>query len=917
MHGVHRALLKFGSALILSALVSCGGGGGGSNPDEVRQPAGGNQPGANTFSVTLDKSSIDFSFQEGASPGPVLVTATALGDIPSPLYVGAVVEGLGLSRYIQTSFTMTGAEFRISPDSLPPGKYSGRVMFYACSDAQCNSPIGGTPIAVPFAVEIIPALKVPSQLTLRAVSGRAGQGYLPVQLPGSATSFTARVISGTSWLSVGQPNGTTLPVMARSLRSGYYYGTIEITSNQQSVSTQVVYEVSPPVGGDRDVMASPSSLTFAAIENTASQAQRISVSLPTWGGNRQDVQYSVKYNGSKQDWLVVRPTDSGLTVTASAAHLIQGYYTAEVLITHPESQLSAPVVVPVALSVGPGLVRPADQSIKVTTTAGASTLLGSAAVNLVEGEPFEWTASSNVPWLKVVRARGQTGSSVDFTVDKALLGAMGNYTDSRGTVTVTPVLAHVTPVAFNVSLRKELAELHYAGPYLLVSNKPQTVRLRGRGFNDVASISTYLDAGATNPTSVTKVNDGQLSLQLPALTAGSYSLTLMNALGLPTGNVALRVVNPTTFTYAAIPTNGNPYWLVYDAWRQAAFVANKETEAVVQYKFSADRWVRSQVSVPGISNLGMGPDGDNLVVTGSQGRLRLLSPDTLETQFQMENPEPFSESFTYLRFGIPATNDGRSWLTIGSGWNRLGYFDHRTRTIETPAWNMSTSYYGGPWMAMSRNGERMVVVQSASISPQPPLLFMDATDALLKLTGTDLTFSYDLQLSDDGNRLVLDGYEVRDANFGVVGRLAINDPQYSGSGNTVVSPDGKRVYMLSYPVNAYYEQNPTNKPKVFVFDSSAMPSIGVNLPLIGQFELNDYPTCHVSAYECNTRARMTISPDGQTLFMAGDANFVVAPIPSGATSSRAAKAMAVPTGGSAVPAAPIFRRWSPVPAKPR
>lgn len=904
-----QARFALGS-LLLCTLLACGGGGGGSS--DGSQGATPSNVDANGFSVTLDKSSISFTYQEDAPyASPEVINATPHGPLPKQLYVLATVEGQGISSYIPATFTTSGAQFRISPQSLPAGRYQGRVLLYACSDAQCANPIGGTPIPVAYVVNVLKGLKAAPRINLNAISGQTAAGNVAVQLPDGASTFTARVTQGADWLTAGTPDGATLPISAGSLRSGTYYGSIELTSNGQIITVLVVYDVLPPSGGDHDLLTSPSSLTFGAVENTQTPPQALAIALPTWGGERKDLQYSVQYNGLMKDWLTVTATDTGLSVTASATQLSRGTYTAAVLVSHPSSQAS--LSIPVAFTVGASMIKPADLSLAASQNTTASSLQGAVAINLLDGTPITWSATSGAAWLKLTRTSGQTGTSIQYAVDIGQLAQVPNYSDIKTTVTVTPSLSHVTPVSFDVTLHKQLAEAQFVGPYLIMAGKPQTVRLRGRGFDGIpASLSAYVDADGLQPTSIKRTNDTQIVLQLPALTAGSYKLSVKNDLNLPADTVNLRVVAPTAFTYGAYPTSGHPYWMVYDAWRKSAFFLNKEAERVQRYQFDGQTWTGTSVSMAAVSNLGMSPDGDSLITITSKGKVSLLSPNTLDTLFQLDAPYGSGETFTYFRLGIPSTNDGRSWMTLGSGWNNLAYFDHRSKTIQILNPAISTSFYSGPWMISSRDGERMIVVQSAAISPQPPMLYMDATDGVLHENPTNLTFAFGLSLSDTGDRLALDGYEVRDAAFGVIGRLATPESNYSPMGS-LVSPDGNRTYVLAYPYESTYQADPVKKPRIYVFDSSVAPVNSLYLPVLGYFDLQHYPSCHVSISDDGCSVRMAPAPDGNTLFIVGNQNFIVAPIPAltpvatAASSSNRMTAQSLATK----PAEPVSRpqRW--------
>src|SRR5688572_24620977 len=74
-------------ALCLSLLMSCGGGGGGGDDDDN---------GGGNFRVTLDRSSVSWTFYAGADvPAAQNITGTATGTFNGQLFVAAIVENNG------------------------------------------------------------------------------------------------------------------------------------------------------------------------------------------------------------------------------------------------------------------------------------------------------------------------------------------------------------------------------------------------------------------------------------------------------------------------------------------------------------------------------------------------------------------------------------------------------------------------------------------------------------------------------------------------------------------------------------------------------------------------------------------------------------------------------------------------------
>lgn len=874
---------------LLSVLLACGGGGGGD--------AGGPPPSSG-FRVSLDRSSVSFDFEEGQTVTPAVVIASSSGTPSGDLYIGAVAEGEGIDPYIDAVIEGTQARFSLRPRaSLAPGNYSGRVLLKACEDAACTRTIGGTPLPVSYTVKVRKGLTVtPSELNIVAVSGNEASAVLKVNHPdGPGGSFSDTVRSDGAWLRTGVHGIGELPVTLKSLRSGTYFGNIEIRASGRLVNVPVRYTVTPPPGGDRDLQVSPQSLSLATTENASSTAQTLNVTLPSWGDTTLGIytayqQANGEYVQSSGGWLSVQRTANGASVVASATALSQGSYNAQILF-NPAAP-GTPIVVPVSLTVGAGLVKPADQQLSVTAETSSSALQGQVAIALAAGNTVAWSASSDATWLKLLNASGQTGQALRYQVDSSALDSMTNFAESEATVTVRAPQTQISPVSFKVSLRKAIPEVHYVGPYLLVQNQAAEVHVRGRGFDQVQNLAARLQLSGLAASQISRLSDTQLLLSVNPTNTGKHVIGIGNALGLGSGSTELRVIAARSYPAAALATAGKKRTILFDAERQTVYAVNVEGETLDRMRFDAQAgWSLDSVSIPAILDAGIGPDGQQLLVSSKSGSLRLLNAANLQTEFSLQSSESLLESLTYLSNGIPTGNDGRAWLAVGQSWAELQYFDHRSRSLKPRPQQaeLSTSFYGGPWMVMARNGERMLVVQSASISSDPPMLYLDSSEGLLKTNPAALTFSYDMQLSADGNRVLFDFSTVRDRNFGLIGQLpSLPSTHVVQAG--LISPDGKRAYVLAYADSdmGNFDQAPTQLPRVFVYDSSQASSGSIALSEVGQFDLSAYPGCRRTDGSC-PRPRATISPDGQTLFVVGNEKLVVAPIPSALRSSTGAR----------------------------
>jgi len=429
-------------------------------------------------------------------------------------------------------------------------------------------------------------------------------------------------------------------------------------------------------------------------------------------------------------------------------------------------------------------------------------------------------------------------------------------------------------------VRRELAELSFAGPGNVVSGQGTTIYVRGRGFDRLGDPAARLTIGGVTPTSVSRVSATSLRVTLPAMSAGDKSIAIGNALGVATDTATLHVLDAQTYLAKGLSTGGLPRAVLHDPLHRQLFVLNTTLGSIQRFRESAGVWTSDVLALAALDNIGLSPDGSVLVATAASGSLYLIDPVTFTVRETFKAPGSFTAT-PATGHGLAITNDGKVWLSVGSSWDEMVTFDLKSRvfTIVRPA-SVSTDFYYGPWYEVSRNGERLAVVQSASISPQPPLLYMDSSTGAWKTNPAGLTFFYwSLNgLDETGSRFAVSG-QLYDTNFASVGRAVIPDADWSLSA-AVLSPDGKRYYVYSLPPDWKNAATPV-MPRVYVFDASVAAGTVANLPLLGKFDLQEYPTCHVDSYtsECY-RPQMNVSADGNTLFIAGSVKVLVVPVPT-------------------------------------
>jgi hypothetical protein len=886
-------------AVVANVLTSCGGGGGGSDAN------GGGGGGSGNVTFTANRTSLLFEYMEGTPLPPALeVVVTASGEFSGTLYLGAVVTGTGLSPTIPLTInSTTQGTFHVSAaGALPVGEYSGSLRLMACSDQACARQVGNSPLTLSYVTRVHPRLHVSSnQVALASQSNAGTMQDVAITLPWQATDFTTDVMSGSNFLTVSQPNPTTLRLTARAWPSGQHTASVRVNSGGQTELISITYTVTPPAGGEFDLRSNPTMLTLAAIERTSTSPTTITVSGPTWEPNLATetfVGYTAQ-SGNVQ-WLQVDPVAGGYRLTASAAQVNAGTFTANLVIRATDNSVpSTQLEIPVSFTVGEGLAQPADREVTLdaNTTLQSPDLSASIPIALVAGPAVDWTAQSDRNWLTLTRASGQTGTDLNYVINPAML----DLANSRGPsddvatvqITTTPFL---TPRSFRVSLHQRLAHVRGISPYYQVQGRSSRHVVRGTGFIANRDWSQHLlvmgqPAGAGR---VTRVNDTELVVDVDP---GQVVIEVRNELSAVAGWDPIQVVAADSNVYQALATGFDLRKLLYDAQRQRLLVINQQPndlDAFIYFaKTAPNAWQQGPSTlIPGLRDLMVANDNRTVWFVTTNG-LRFAPMDTL-------TPSPASADQSFAPLHVPAansamvmTNDWRVWFGSENGLgigNGVWYRDLLAANgLNVPLQSDLIQPREGPWFTVSGNGERLYISQASSITPAPSLLALDAKDGVLfeaAQWGDSTYLPPDAAINMDGSRLIGSGYEVRDLAYANIGHVQPNHQNYFAIG-AAVNPEGSRAYVLAYDSTDLPNPTPQTLPRVYVFDLSNPVGAGQRMPLLGYFTVADYPTCRV--FSGCLRPSITLAPDGNTLFIAGSENLLVVPVPAENTLTAANK----------------------------
>lgn len=880
------------SAFSLSLFLgACGGGGGGTPSSPVANP-GPAAPVDAGFTVSIDRTELKFLAEEGQALYPQAVTGSGTGTPPAAIYTGSLDQGTGLD-HVTMEIIGSQVKFTVYPKSnLAPGDYHGTLVLLACVDALCAKQFSGSPASIPYTITITRAFKVnPATVSLTALSGATAGADVAVQLPAGQSSYT--VSASANWLALSKITPTGFSLTAQPMPPGNYDATVSVRVPGGTKDVPVRYAVTGDSTTITQIIPDATSLSFTAIATNSSASRTVNVALPSW---TSVLDTQVNYTGDATGWLsVVRSAERSYTVSASAAALAAGTYQASLVFT--SGPLTPVVMVPVTFTVGAASwAFGGATSFPVGIDSTAASLNSDIAIDLPGLPAQAWTASTGATWLKLGNTSGTTGSTgLHVSVDIAEMLKLDNFKAHTAEVAIAAANGRIAPTTLVFTLNKALPEVHFVSPHTRLPGEAGTYIVRGRGFDGVPNLQQAFQVNGATPTSVTRVNDTQLEVQLPGAPDGAVSFALHNAFGVATGAPVLQVVGQGAFAYRAVASDGHKGSIVFDPERQSIYTANKTMQTVMRFAYNGSDWDVSSAPVPGADQVALSPDGKSLVITATSGNVLLLDPSSLVTQGSYKAVSIGGYELNSMPL-LAMTNNGKAFFQGTTTVAGMAYFDLTTRQFGAVSSAQPYNFYGGPWYSVSGDGSRLLVVQSTDSTP-PPMLYMNSSDEVTKPNPAGVKSWSESAQSLHGERFVEGTYKVWDRDFNLIGNLVLPDTTYYGR-TPVVSPDGTRVYIL-----AYTSGNGT--PRVYVFDSSTRMVTSTKLPVLGYFSIGDYPTCHTNDYTCDTRGLGTISPDGKTLFFVGSAALVVAPIPALTPTAQPVSIQHVPPGAIGVSPATV------------
>jgi hypothetical protein len=618
--------------------------------------------------------------------------------------------------------------------------------------------------------------------------------------------------------------------------------------------------------------ASHSSMTFGGFEGSLTPGQPLSVTLPDLAGTLQID--AVDGSLRPRTWIASTPSGAkNYLISADCTTLVAGYYTGSIRLTYlrADGGPSLVTMLPFTISVGPGLVQPANRNLRLDYQSSTASIADSVPIAYNGTGHFAWTATSSQPWLKLITASGSTPSSLTYRVDLTEAQKLRNFTDHTATVTVS---AHGTSdMKFDVVLSKALPEVTGAMPYALRTGKPTRVLMGGQGFTQAGHPELSLRISGLTPLSVQVLSDRQLSVDLPATAAGWHDVILANPVGVSTYKSQVVFADSSGLAYSVVPAPGIKGRAIFDAPRQTIFSINATLGKIMRMRQVGGSWQTDELALPNAKDLTLSADGRKLLVTHyvidlgglhSTFGFNVIDPDT----FTLEVTDTTPYGGYVNPFGMAVTNDGRVWIP-----SFMRYWDPVNQTLIDASCPASSPHCGNEEMAAPPDGSFIYINQVLGISPPPDMLEYNALTGLVTAQPGMNRVASRQSLSTDGSK----GFALRnvyDTGFSIIG--TVNRTMSAESiVNEVMSQDGTRIFQLI--------SKSGNFVRIDIFDAAAAgPDVGL-LPLIGSITLTDAAgACTHTASTlgpCDERQLLLVSPDGSTLFWLAEKNMIVIPVP--------------------------------------
>ncbi|HJV00071.1 MAG TPA: BACON domain-containing carbohydrate-binding protein [Burkholderiaceae bacterium] len=460
---------------LVSLLTACGGGGGGS--------AGGTPVPASSAALTFSPDKLAISAVAGTSAtASVNAVVARPADFNGATVYPYLVDSAGVllpnAQLVQDGGQAYHATVQTAP-TLAAGSYQGNFTVKLCRDSACASQFPGSPMLLPYAIDVAPAGSVPfsasSAVPLTVTMHQGGAVPAPAAISVQATGRSWSAASGAAWLTLSSTSGSgnatiTATYAAASLAAGQYSTTITLTAGDgATASVPVSLTVLAP-----GFQVSSDGVAFTAVNGAPIAPQDVRIDTD----NAQATRWSAS---SSAGWLRANPsqgytpTTTTLSIDPTVGPLVSGNYNATLSLT---ATGLATRQLPVSLKLLPATLLASSTTVTLGGTYGRDFTPRSVSLSLNTGSNlWPWRVTGLPAWASASPATGTVGaggSAIVITPSPALAPAGGASTSLLPTVTVNGDLV-AAPIALIIN--KDLHKLLPAESGVALSATPKWSRL--------------------------------------------------------------------------------------------------------------------------------------------------------------------------------------------------------------------------------------------------------------------------------------------------------------------------------------------------------------------------------------------------------------------------------------------------------
>jgi hypothetical protein len=349
-----------------------------------------------------------------------------------------------------------------------------------------------------------------------------------------------------------------------------------------------------------------------------------------------------------------------------------------------------------------------------STTASTTMQLPIRVHQNYTGAPLSLTISSDTDWLTIDTPNVTTATSnviARLDLDELETLANGTY---QAVVRIAP--AGYAEWSGTVVLNLQLPSVQRVSPYVVYTGQQTTANLLGDQLHLAAG---RLYVNNVQVTGLARESSSKARAELPALTAGEYTVTATNALGIERQSARLIVRDPPAHPDGEVTLPGRAYSLEYDPERDVfygVFYTDGGTYVARRFHRQADAtWQFDVISVPNPRALTLTLGGERLLVTSNNCTVYELDPVTLQTLTSAAKSYCYYEDMGL----IAAMTDGQVLVANTNQWSSVWLY---------PGFNQQYQLLPSihsPIGVVSHDRSRMLWAEGPSISGPRELYVLD------------------------------------------------------------------------------------------------------------------------------------------------------------------------------------------------